>query len=343
MTGYYVNCSDLSSNLPNPCTSTSYQSIKQLISSSQPIDDVLHVICVISNPCDYIRRYTLAKEFICRMEQEPNVILYVCELIYQGLNVYGYQLTDPSNCRHLQLEAVYPLWHKENMINITVKNLLPEGWKAFAWIDADIEFLSPTWALDTLKLLNGTYDAVQLFSHAEDLDISENPMTIFQGLGYMCACGKPLGLKGINYPHPGYAWAYTRELYESFGSIYDLSILGAGDTNIIFTLLGDPCKSIHGDVSSGYKKSICEYWAKSSKSNWSIGFTPGAIKHYFHGSKANRRYVERWGALISNQYDPYKHVGYNIKGILVPTLDFPIKLLDDIINYFKERNEDSTS
>ncbi len=333
MTGYYVNCLDQSLN-----SNTCWKKIKQTISSSKPIDDVLHVVCVISNPCDYVRRYTLAKEFICRMEQEPNIILYVCELIYQGLNMYGYQITDPSNCRHLQLEAVYPLWHKENMINITVKKLLPADWKAFAWIDADIEFLSSTWALDTLKLLNGTFDAIQLFSHAEDLDISENPMTIFQGLGYMRACGKTLDLKGVNYPHPGYAWAYTRELYDSFGSIYDLSILGAGDTNMVFTLLGEPCKSIHSAASSGYKKSIYEY---STAINYNIGFTPGIIKHFFHGSKANRRYVERWGTLISNQYNPYTHVAYNLKGILVPTLDCPIKLLDDIMKYFKERNEDS--
>jgi len=315
--------------------------IKKIISSTEPIDDVLHVICVISNPCEYKRRYTLAKEFICRMEQEPNIILYVCELIYQSLNMYGYQITDPSNCRHLQLEAVYPLWHKENMINITVKKLLPPGWKTFAWIDADIEFLSPTWALDTLKLLNGTFNAIQLFSHAEDLDISENPMTIFQGLGYIFASGKSLGLKGINYPHPGYAWAYTRELYDSLGSIYDLSVLGAGDTNMVFSLLGEPCKSIHGQASPGYKKSICEYAANLTNS--SIGFTPGVIKHYFHGSKANRRYIERWGTLISNQYNPYKHVTYNLKGILVPTLDCPIELLDDIMKYFKERNEDSNN
>jgi len=312
--------------------------IKQILSQSQPLDQVLHVICVLSNPCMYKRRNSLAREFICRMEQEPNIILYVCELVYQGLNV-GYEITDPSNCRHLQLETIYPLWHKENMINITVKNLLPSDWKAFAWIDADIEFCSPTWALDTLKLLNGTFETVQLFSHAEDLDVSDNPMNIFQSFGYMYASGKNLGLKGINYPHPGYGWAYTRKLFESFGSIYDLSILGAGDTNMVFCLLNKPEKSIHPDATDEYKKSICEYWDRSIKTK-TIGWVPGVIKHYYHGTKANRRYVERWGTLIENNYNPYTHVAYSTKGILVPTISCPKKLLDDILKYFKERDED---
>jgi hypothetical protein len=337
---YPPNLADLSG------TNTKYYTpgeIKEILSKSEPLDQVLHVICVISNPCGYKTRYTLAKEFICRMEQEPNVVLYICELVYQGLNTQFY-LTDPSNQRHLQLEAVYPLWHKENMINITVRKLLPSGWKAFGWIDADIEFCSPTWALDTLKLLNGTFNAIQLFSHAEDLDPSGNPMTIFQGFGYMCGSGKNLGLKGINYPHPGYGWAYTRELYDAFGSIYDLSILGAGDTNMVFCLLDSPVKSIHPDGSDGYKKSISEYWA-GSKTNPSthklVGWVPGVIKHYYHGSKADRRYVERWGTLIANRFDPYTHIAYNTRGLIVPTIDCPTKLLDDILKYFKERNEDA--
>lgn len=44
------------------------------------------------------------------------------------------------------------------MINLGVRYLLPEKWKAFAWIDADIEFENSTWAVDTLKILNGSRD-----------------------------------------------------------------------------------------------------------------------------------------------------------------------------------------
>ena len=49
--------------------------------------------------------------------------------------------TNANNKKHLQLNTNnIPLWHKENMINIGIRKLLPNNWKAVAWIDADIEF-----------------------------------------------------------------------------------------------------------------------------------------------------------------------------------------------------------
>jgi hypothetical protein len=37
----------------------------------------------------------------------------------------------------LQLRTDTPIWHKENMINLGVRRLLSDNYKAFAWIDAD--------------------------------------------------------------------------------------------------------------------------------------------------------------------------------------------------------------
>ena len=47
-----------------------------------------------------------------------------------------------------------------------------------------------------------------------------------------------------------------------------------------------------------------------------------------------------WQILITHQYDPEKHIEKNDKGILVPTNLCPQKLLDDILQYSKDRNED---
>ena len=128
--------------------------IKYALLNNDPIDKKLHVIAVISNPCLYLRRYILMNEFIMRMEmEEPNVVLYVVELAYGNQR---FVITDSKNKNHLQLRTEIPLWHKENMVNIAVKKLLPKNWKAMAWIDSDLEFESSTWAIDTLKILNGT-------------------------------------------------------------------------------------------------------------------------------------------------------------------------------------------
>ena len=105
--------------------------IRNAIKYNKPIEDKLNVIIVISNPCNYKRRYILAKEFIKRITiDEPDVELYIVELAYGDQNYY---LTEKNNKKHLQLRSKCPMWHKENMINLAVKYLLPKNYKAFAW------------------------------------------------------------------------------------------------------------------------------------------------------------------------------------------------------------------
>ena len=181
--------------------------IKDAIRNNDPIEEKLNVIIVISNPCFYAKRYLLANEFKVRMEDEENVNLYIVELAY---GTQKYYVTDKNNKNHLQLRGEVPLWHKENMINIGINKLLPKNWKAIAWIDADIEFESVTWATDTLKILNGCKDIVQLYSHCVDMDRNKLTMTVFNSFGYQYTKKNSYTSKGPNYWHPGFAWACTR-------------------------------------------------------------------------------------------------------------------------------------
>ena len=50
--------------------------------------------------------------------------------------------------------------------------------------------------------------------------------------------------------------------------------------------------------------------------------------------------MERWKILVNNKFDPYEHITHDKIGILIPTDNCPKQLLDDILNYFSERNED---
>lgn len=314
--------------------------IKAAIQNNDMIEDNLHCIIVISNPCQYAKRYILAREFIKRFELEQNVILYIVELAYGNHNFY---LTEKNNKQHLQLRANMDqvLWHKENMINLGVRYLLPKKWKAFAWIDADVEFENPNWASDALKVLNGKCDIIQLFSHAIDMDNSMNAMSIYPSFGFQFIKERPYTTGNANnFWHPGFAWAMTRKAYEKTGGLYEKSILGSGDHNMAFSLMGKGKTSINQNTTDGYKKSIVEFEKKAY--GLRLGYIPGVIRHYFHGSKKNRKYQERWQILVENKYDPYIHVIQNEFGLLIPSDECPKKLLEMIMQYFKERNEDES-
>ena len=308
---------------------------KEAIINNDPIEDKLHVIAVISNAAQFARRYILAKEFIHRMEEDPNVIVYVVELAYDKQK---YHITDSKNKRHLQLRSNTILWHKENMINIGIKELLPKGWKAFAWIDADVEFENPSWAKDTLKLLNGYKDIVQTFSHAIDMDTDESAMRIFTSFGYQYEKKQQYNKNAENFWHPGYAWAMTRKAYERIGGLYEYAILGSGDNIMSLCLINNGLKGVNEESTDEYKSTINIFQTKMRTLR--LGYTPGVIRHHYHGSKQRRGYNDRWKILTENNYDPLQHVSYDKNGLLIPTISCPKDILDRIETYFYDRQED---
>ena len=310
--------------------------IKDSIANNDPIDKKLNVIIVISNPCLFARRYILMKEFVQRIElEEDNVDLYIVELAYGKQRFY---VTDSNNKKHLQLQGEHPLWHKENMVNIGIKKLLPPDWKAVAWIDADIEFENPSWALDTLKILNGSKDIVQLFSHCVDMNQHEEAMNVFPSFGFQYTKKLPYSKKPVNFWHPGYAWACTRKTYEKIGGLYESAILGSGDNIMALSLIQKAKYAMNDDYSEEYKNSIYEFEKKTKLLR--IGYVPGVIRHYYHGSKKNRNYGNRWKILVDYNYTPNLHIKKDENGLLIPTSECPRELLTEILGYFKSRNDD---
>ena len=310
--------------------------IKYAISNNDPIEKKLNVIIVISNPCLYATRYILLKEFVKRIEEEEtNVELFIVELIYKNQK---YIISDKKNKKHLQLHTETPIWHKENMINLGVKYLLPKNWKAFAWIDADIEFENDSWALDTLKILNGCKDVVQIFSHCIDMYKDETNLNFFNSFGYSFSKNKRYTTRGLDYWHPGYAWAITRKAYEKIGGLYDKGVLGSGDNIMAMSFINKCEKITNTEYSEDYNNSMMEYQKKAKTLR--LGYTPGVIRHHYHGSKKNRKYTERWLILIKHLYSPIKHLTYDATGLLIPTAAFSDEFKKDIMDYFKERKED---
>lgn len=304
------------------------------IKNSTPIEDKLHVIVVMSNICEYKIRYKLCEEFIDKMEREQDIIIYVVELAY---NNQTFKVTNANNKRHLQLRTEIPLWHKENMINLGIKYLLPSDWKAVAWIDADIEFDNPHWATDTLKILNRNKDVVQLFSHAVNMSKDMQIQNIYTGFAYQY-CHNFKKDRGIHYWHPGFAWACSRNAYDKLGKIFEHAILGSGDNIISSCFLGKGVESLKKGMSNNYINFVREYQNKFA--GLKLGYVSGSIRHHYHGKKKNRKYYGREDILINNKYDPNLHVSYDASGILIPTSECSKQFLNEIFEYFTNRNED---
>ena len=98
--------------------------VKYALLNNENLEEKLHVIMVVSNPCLYKKRWELAKKFINHMlEFQDDIILYVVELIYG--DDAKFNVTSENNKNHLQMRTnTAPMWHKENMINIGVQKLL---------------------------------------------------------------------------------------------------------------------------------------------------------------------------------------------------------------------------
>ena len=225
------------------------------------------------------------------------------------------------------------------MINIGVKHLLPPNWKAMAWIDADLEFESATWASDALKVLNGAADVIQLFSHCVDMDKSRRPMSVFNSFCYNVTKGLGYCNNGLSYSHPGYAWAVTKKAYNKMGGLFDGAIHGSGDHIMALCFIGLGLSSVNEGNHKSYIGAVLEYQERVRSLR--LGYVPGVILHHYHGTKENRRYTDRWKLLIKYQFDPAVHLSKNVDGVLIPTYSFPQGLLNELKQYFFDRLEDA--
>jgi len=181
------------------------------------LEDCLNVITVHTNPNHFKRRRFLSEQFRDQMEKTPDVRLFIVELVYGDSD---FEITTSDNPRHLQLRTSTDniLWHKENLLNIGIRKLLPSDWKCVAFIDADIEFDSATtWASHCLKLMNGFYDVMQLFNVALDMDKEKNTMQCYHSFAYQYVTKQKYYKSTIGFSHSGYAWSITRKLYDEIG------------------------------------------------------------------------------------------------------------------------------
>ena len=311
--------------------------------------DDFYIIAVMTNPERFQTRPKLFRDFMQRMDKY-GANLYVVEGTFGDRE---FEVTDPTNPRHIQVRTDSEIWLKENLINVGITRL-PSTWKYVAWIDGDIDFVRPDWQLETIHELQH-HPVVQLFEDAIDLGPDHQIIATHKSFA---SCykknlpykrgkeGEDLGYyyygkagSGSHW-HPGYAWAATREAINTFGGLLDMAILGAGDHHMACSLIGQGKASCPKGIHPNYKKYVLAWEERALRLHKNIGYIKGTIYHYWHGKKRDRRYKDRWTILISNNFNPSQDIHKDWQGVwsLYPGHD---KMRDEIRIYFQSRNEDS--
>jgi hypothetical protein len=297
-------------------------------------DSTLHVVAVVSNPARFHSRYRLFRAFQDRMRATANVALHTVELCLGDRQAeVGADLT---------LRSPHELWHKENLINLGISNLLPTDWRYVAWVDADVEFDRSDWALETIHALQH-HPVVQPWSECADMGPHNNIMHLHRSFSSLVQRGVEIQINPDDpypYGHSGFAWACTRYFYENVQGLIDSAILGSADHHMAFAMIGQVQKSVHGGASESFK-AMLEGWQRRAyrETSGHLGHVPGHLRHYFHGPKSARKYRERWQVLVDHGFDPDHDLRRDAQGVLY--LVGKPHLTEDVRRYMRQRNEDS--
>lgn len=262
------------------------------------------------------------------------------------------------------------LWLKENLLNIALSRL-PEKAEYVCWVDSDLKFTRSDWVGETIQLLQH-YNAIQMFRVAIDLDRNGIPYQFNRGFVYDFLQGIPVKLQftkniqipnvnqkvaqinnaycddcpdtgtiKINYYHPGFAWAYRKQVLSDLGGFFDIGILGSGDAHMAASLIGHFEETIHPKINEEYKKLGLVWQDRATKYvNQNIGFMDGTITHAFHGAKKNRKYSNRQNILVEHDYTPSTDIKRGWNGAYELESNKPA-FKRAIQQYFAERDSDN--
>ncbi len=217
----------------------------------------------------------------------------------------------------LQFRCTSVLWQKERLLNVAIAKLPPQCTKV-AWLDADILFTRPSWAVDTSRLLD-TCTVVQVFdkvvrlpkgaTHVPAPPHRGKPPEVIESFASVYERNPTAHLDGHYHlhGHTGFGWAARKDLLLRVG-LYDTSLSGSGDHLIAHAAVGDHQSKCIDKVlgtqtpERDHFRRYCDRFFAHSRGL--IKSTPGTVLHLWHGEHEHRRYSDRNRELIDLGFDP---------------------------------------
>lgn len=271
--------------------------------------------------------------YIINVLKEKDIPYFIVECVFNGAPP---QIPDAT----LILHSNSYMFYKEQLIN-KLEKVIPEQYTKLVCIDGDIMFDTPDW-VDQISFKLNTDDIVQPFSQACWLTPNNTKIRSKKpsyGLGLV---RNKLGpRRSIHLFHPGFAWAFRREIFRKIGGFFSHAIVGNGDMLFVFNFFKDEVPDYWVDDVLR-TRFILDTWpaynANFKEVNPKIGYLENKALHLFHGVRQNRQYTTRYKSvshLLTGTWD--EEVFTNKDGL------FEFKnpeVSKGVLEYFKRRNED---
>jgi hypothetical protein len=302
------------------------------------MNDKLYVILPYFNFVGYKSNERNLNIFLKNFKSYSNVEL----IIVEGFIEENAQLDDFSDqvFKHIKVKLRDVLWVKENLINIGFSSL--KDWQYGCWIDRDIQFANPDWALESIEKLK-TYDVMQPFNQCiyldKDFTISKENTEYFKNKGYyhitsFCEWFSNLEMreKPNTLGHAGHAWCINRNFYDKIGGMFDKCIVGGGD-GFLAQAMKQNFGHFHYRLFGNAYKNYCEK-TKYAK----VCYLNGLIMHNYHGEIKERNYASRQEVFYKKGFNIETDLEYN-NGVLCLS-ESGKKFEKEIRDYFISRKED---
>ena len=198
--------------------------------------DDLYIITTYFNPYNYHIRLANYMRFIERIKATGLHLLTV-ECTF-GKDTFEL----PCDDNVIQIHGRDLMWQRERLLNIGIASL-PDNVKKIAWVDAELLFTNPQWAVETSNMLD-VYPVVQPFQKVILLQPGASAGSVKDqsviGFGYqqMLDAGNVKHASMKQHGHTGFSWAFRRDVLASRG-LYDAHIGGDGDHLMAHAMCGD--------------------------------------------------------------------------------------------------------
>jgi len=219
----------------------------------------------------------------------------------------------PASKNVMQIRAKDVMWQKERLLNHAIKQL-PASCKKVAWVDCDILFENPDWAVETSVALDH-HKVIQPFEFAvrlpKDVLSFKGIGDWYSGFGYIYKHHPNVLTTGnfADHGHTGFAWAAQRSILEEYG-LYDVCIGGTADHVMAHAFCGDWDTGCINRIIGANTDFYNHYldWCKSiyKEVRGKVSYVEGTVLHLWHGEIANRKYAEREKNLEVLKYNPFK-------------------------------------